>query len=55
MFIDDVRPIGAVIYMQRKNLKMCLRSTDTTTDTSEVAKVGIIITAIINLYPLLYI
>lgn len=33
-----LRPIGAVIYMQRKNLKMCLRSTDTTTDTSEVAK-----------------
>ncbi|XVE66651.1 hypothetical protein DITRI_Ditri08aG0095600 [Diplodiscus trichospermus] len=33
-----LRPIGAVIYMQRKNLKMCLRSTDTATDTSEVAK-----------------
>ncbi|XAR73037.1 hypothetical protein NMG60_11019888 [Bertholletia excelsa] len=33
-----LRPIGAVIYMQRKNLKMCLRSTDTTTDASEVAK-----------------
>ncbi|KAE8687711.1 hypothetical protein F3Y22_tig00111008pilonHSYRG00045 [Hibiscus syriacus] len=33
-----LRPIGAVIYMQRKNLKMCLRSTDITTDTSEVAK-----------------
>lgn len=25
--------------MQRNNLKMCLRSTDDTTDTSEVAKV----------------
>ncbi|XP_019165377.1 PREDICTED: uncharacterized protein LOC109161432 [Ipomoea nil] len=33
-----LRPIGAVIYMQRNNLKMCLRSTDSTTDTSEVAK-----------------
>ncbi|GAV91366.1 hypothetical protein CFOL_v3_34762 [Cephalotus follicularis] len=33
-----LRPIGAVIYMQRTNLKMCLRSTDTATDTSEVAK-----------------
>ncbi|XVF67329.1 hypothetical protein PTKIN_Ptkin10aG0112300 [Pterospermum kingtungense] len=33
-----LRPIGAVMYMQRKNLKMCLRSTDTATDTSEVAK-----------------
>ncbi|KAK1386169.1 hypothetical protein POM88_023904 [Heracleum sosnowskyi] len=33
-----LRPIGAVIYMQGKNLKMCLRSTDKATDTSEVAK-----------------
>uniref|UniRef100_A0A5B7C0F6 Uncharacterized protein n=1 Tax=Davidia involucrata TaxID=16924 RepID=A0A5B7C0F6_DAVIN len=33
-----LRPIGAVIYMQRNNLKMCLRSTDSATDTSEVAK-----------------
>ncbi|KAK7252257.1 hypothetical protein RIF29_36084 [Crotalaria pallida] len=33
-----LRPIGAVIFMQRNNLKMCLRSTDSTTDTSEVAK-----------------
>ncbi|CAL5358202.1 unnamed protein product [Camellia sinensis] len=33
-----LRPIGAVVYMQRNNLKMCLRSTDTATDTSEVAK-----------------
>ncbi|KAK8558737.1 hypothetical protein V6N13_098375 [Hibiscus sabdariffa] len=33
-----LRPIGAVIYMQRKNLKMCLRSMDIATDTSEVAK-----------------
>nr|GME02757.1 uncharacterized protein LOC109161432 [Ipomoea batatas] len=33
-----LRPIGAVIYLQRNNLKMCLRSTDSTTDTSEVAK-----------------
>ncbi|KAG5023218.1 hypothetical protein JHK82_019120 [Glycine max] len=32
------RPIGAVIFMQRNNLKMCLRSTDSSTDTSEVAK-----------------
>ena len=34
-----LRPIGAVIFMQRKNLKMCLRSTDDSTDTSEIAKV----------------
>ncbi|XP_048336571.1 uncharacterized protein LOC107426513 [Ziziphus jujuba] len=33
-----LRPIGAVIFMQRNNLKMCLRSTDDATDTSEVAK-----------------
>ncbi|KAK3015120.1 hypothetical protein RJ639_006800 [Escallonia herrerae] len=33
-----LRSIGAVIYMQRNNLKMCLRSTDRATDTSEVAK-----------------
>ncbi|KAI3838773.1 hypothetical protein MKX03_004719 [Papaver bracteatum] len=36
-----LRPIGAVIYMQRKNLKMCLRSNDSGTDTSEIAKVCI--------------
>lgn len=34
-----LRPIGAVVYMQGKNLKMCLRSTDNSTDTSEIAKV----------------
>ncbi|KAL0422455.1 UNVERIFIED_CONTAM: hypothetical protein Slati_3268400 [Sesamum latifolium] len=34
-----LRPIGAVIYMQRNNLKMCLRTVDSSTDTSEVAKV----------------
>ncbi|XP_038886891.1 uncharacterized protein LOC120077095 isoform X2 [Benincasa hispida] len=33
-----LRPIGAVIYMQRNNLKMCLRTTDGATDTSEVSK-----------------
>ncbi|KAG9157977.1 hypothetical protein Leryth_000140 [Lithospermum erythrorhizon] len=33
-----LRPIGAVIYMQRKNLKMCLRSNDGRTDVSEIAK-----------------
>ncbi|CAN8298872.1 unnamed protein product [Cochlearia groenlandica] len=33
-----LRPIGAVTFMQRNNLKMCLRSTDDKTDTSEVAK-----------------
>ncbi|KAF7144054.1 hypothetical protein RHSIM_Rhsim05G0096700 [Rhododendron simsii] len=37
-FTALVKPIGAVIYMQRNNLKMCLRSTDAGTDTSEVAK-----------------
>jgi hypothetical protein len=41
--IGGVRPIGAVVYMQRNNLKMCLRSIDGATDTSEVAKVCIII------------
>ncbi|KFK25261.1 hypothetical protein AALP_AA8G089100 [Arabis alpina] len=35
---SGLRPIGAVTFMQRNNLKMCLRSTDDTTDTSEVAK-----------------
>lgn len=33
-----LRPIGAVVYLQRKNLKMCLRTVDAATDTSEVAK-----------------
>ncbi|EYU18388.1 hypothetical protein ABFS82_02G051700 [Erythranthe guttata] len=33
-----LRPIGAVIHMQRNNLKMCLRTLDSSTDTSEVAK-----------------
>ncbi|KAL3538731.1 hypothetical protein ACH5RR_002097 [Cinchona calisaya] len=33
-----LRPVGAVIYMQRNNLKMCLRSMDVGTDTSKVAK-----------------
>ncbi|KAM7482366.1 hypothetical protein LguiB_006949 [Lonicera macranthoides] len=35
---SGLRPIGVVIYMQRNNLKMCLRSADGATDTSEVAK-----------------
>ncbi|XP_057515613.1 uncharacterized protein LOC130797146 isoform X1 [Amaranthus tricolor] len=33
-----LRPIGAVVFMQRKRLKVCLRSTDGNTDTSEIAK-----------------
>ncbi|KAH6789867.1 heat shock protein [Perilla frutescens var. frutescens] len=33
-----LRPIGAVVYMQRNNLKMCLRTVDSSTDTSEIAK-----------------
>ncbi|XP_039125006.1 uncharacterized protein LOC120261258 [Dioscorea cayenensis subsp. rotundata] len=33
-----LRPIGAVVFMQRRNLKMCLRSTSSTTDTSLIAK-----------------
>lgn len=33
------RSIGAVVFMQRKNLKVCLRSMDGNTDTSEIAKV----------------
>ncbi|KAL8136585.1 hypothetical protein V2J09_002586 [Rumex salicifolius] len=33
-----LRPIGAVIYTQRNNLKMCLRSVDSSADTSEIAK-----------------
>ncbi|XP_071717210.1 uncharacterized protein [Rutidosis leptorrhynchoides] len=33
-----LRPIGTVVYMQGKNLKMCLRSTDSSTDTSAIAK-----------------
>ncbi|KAI4375906.1 hypothetical protein MLD38_013722 [Melastoma candidum] len=35
---SGLRPIGAVVYMQGNNLKMCLRSIDDRTDTSEVAK-----------------
>ncbi|PKA47001.1 hypothetical protein AXF42_Ash011675 [Apostasia shenzhenica] len=33
-----LRPIGAVIFIQRGNLKMCLRTTDCATDTSVIAK-----------------
>uniref|UniRef100_A0A1D1Y9Y4 N utilization substance protein B n=1 Tax=Anthurium amnicola TaxID=1678845 RepID=A0A1D1Y9Y4_9ARAE len=33
-----MRPIGAVVFIQRGNLKMCLRTTDNATDTSVVAK-----------------
>ncbi|KAL6545839.1 hypothetical protein OROGR_009713 [Orobanche gracilis] len=33
-----LRPIGAVTYMQHNNLKMCLRTIDSSTDTSEIAK-----------------
>ncbi|KAI7991499.1 hypothetical protein LOK49_LG12G00381 [Camellia lanceoleosa] len=33
-----LRPIGAVVYMQRNNLKVCIRIANTATDTSEVAK-----------------
>ncbi|WOL15532.1 hypothetical protein Cni_G24313 [Canna indica] len=33
-----LRPIGAVVFMQQRNLKMCLRSEDSATDTSEIAK-----------------
>ncbi|XP_052117672.1 uncharacterized protein LOC107489250 [Arachis duranensis] len=35
---ESALPIGAVIFMQRNNLKMCLRSMDRVTDTSEVAR-----------------
>ncbi|XP_058780873.1 uncharacterized protein LOC131654971 [Vicia villosa] len=34
-----LRPVGAVIFLQRNNLKLCLRNSDSATDTSEVAKV----------------
>ncbi|KAL6318658.1 hypothetical protein AAG906_001131 [Vitis piasezkii] len=39
IFIVDVRPIEAVTYMQRNDLKMCLRSTNSATDASKVANV----------------
>nr|CAB3489205.1 unnamed protein product [Digitaria exilis] len=32
------RPIGAVVFMQRGILKVCLRTTDSTTNTAEIAK-----------------
>ncbi|KAJ9705509.1 hypothetical protein PVL29_003514 [Vitis rotundifolia] len=36
---DEIgKQLRAVTYMQRNNLKMCLRSTDSATDASEVAK-----------------
>lgn len=38
--ILPVRPIGAVVFMQRGIFKMCLRSTDKATNTSEIAKVS---------------
>ncbi|AQK87203.1 SEC14 cytosolic factor family protein / phosphoglyceride transfer family protein [Zea mays] len=34
-----LRPIGAVVFMQRGVLKVCLRTTDSTVNTSEIAKV----------------
>ncbi|KAF8664799.1 hypothetical protein HU200_054523 [Digitaria exilis] len=33
-----LRPIGAVVFMQRGILKVCLRTTDSTTNTAEIAK-----------------
>ncbi|CAM0874595.1 unnamed protein product [Alopecurus aequalis] len=33
-----LRPIGAVVFLQRGLLKICLRTTDTITNTAEVAK-----------------
>jgi hypothetical protein len=33
------RPIGAVVFLQRGMLKVCLRTADNATNTSEVAKV----------------
>lgn len=42
------RPIGAVIYMQGRNLKMSLRSLDPAVDTSEVAKVFLVISFVAN-------
>lgn len=38
IYHHDIKPIGAVVYMLRNDLKMCLRSIDSATDTSEVAK-----------------
>lgn len=33
-----LRPIGAVVFMQRGILKICLRTMDNTTNTAEIAK-----------------
>jgi len=33
-----LRPIGAVVFMQRGILKVCLRTTDNTTNTANIAK-----------------
>jgi len=33
-----LRPIGAVVFMQRGILKVCLRTTDSTTNTANIAK-----------------
>ncbi|GJN28228.1 hypothetical protein PR202_gb16327 [Eleusine coracana subsp. coracana] len=38
-----LRPIGAVVFMQRGILKICLRTTDYKTNTSEIAKVSLFI------------
>lgn len=35
---SGLRPIGAVVFMQRGILKVCLRTTDSTTNTAEIAK-----------------
>ncbi|AQK73448.1 hypothetical protein ZEAMMB73_Zm00001d017561 [Zea mays] len=36
--VDHGRPIGAVVFMQRGVLKVCLRTTDSIVNTSEIAK-----------------
>ncbi|KAJ4819402.1 N utilization substance protein B [Rhynchospora pubera] len=36
---SGLRPIGAAVFMQRGNVKVCLRSFDNMTDTSEIARV----------------
>ncbi|RWW55715.1 hypothetical protein BHE74_00037620 [Ensete ventricosum] len=45
-YMASAWPIGAVVFMQRRNLKMCLRSTDCRTDTSEIAKLHLEVVSI---------
>ena len=47
-FVSLGRPIGAVVFMQRGLLKICLSTTANSTNTAEVAKVRVSLIVSVN-------